>query len=112
VPTGDASDDAKAERPREAVYRVLASIPEGCLASYGQVAELAGLPKQARQVGRMLSLLPRDTRLPWYRVVNASGKISFPAGSPGYQRQLEYLLDEGSAEASGRLRWRECRWRP
>lgn len=112
MPIGDDTDDARAERPREAVYRVLASIPAGCLASYGQVAELAGLPKQARQVGRLLSQLPRDTRLPWYRVVNAGGKISFPPGSPGYQRQLDYLLDEGSAESNGRLRWKECRWQP
>ncbi|WP_372780304.1 MGMT family protein [Litorivivens sp.] len=97
------------ESAAEAVYRVLASIPPGRLASYGQVAELAGLPKQARRVGRILSQLPRDTRLPWYRVVNASGKISFPAGSPGYERQLEHLIDEDSALPDGRLRWRECR---
>lgn len=88
---------------------MLASIPPGRLASYGQVAELAGLPKQARRVGRILSQLPAGTRLPWYRVVNASGKISFPAGSPGYQRQLEHLIDEGSGLPDGRLRWRECR---
>lgn len=88
---------------------MVASIPQGKLASYGQVAELAGLPKQARRVGRILSQLPRDTRLPWYRVVNASGKISFPVGSPGYQRQLEHLIDEGIALPDGRLRWRECR---
>ncbi len=80
--------------------------------SYGQLAELAGMPKQARQVGRILSQLPRDTRLPWFRVVNATGKISFPVNSVRYQRQLEHLLSEGSAEANGRLRWRECRWQP
>lgn len=103
---------AEGESPREAIYRVVASIPEGQLTSYGQVAELAGLPKQARQVGRTLSQLPRDTRLPWFRVVNATGKISFPENSLGYQRQLERLLNEGSAETNGRLRWRECRWQP
>ena len=92
------------------MYRVVASIPPGRLASYGQVAELAGLPKQARRVGRILSQLPPDTRLPWYRVVNAAGKISFAAGSAGYQRQLAHLVDEGSATPDGRLDWRSRRW--
>jgi methylated-DNA-protein-cysteine methyltransferase-like protein len=115
VPIGKKASPGKSfdgERLREAIYRVVASIPEGQLASYGQIAELAGLPKQARQVGRTLSQLPRDTRLPWFRVVNATGEISFSANSQGYQRQLKHLLNEGSAEADGRLRWRECRWQP
>ncbi len=97
------------ETPQEAVYRVVASIPHGQLASYGQVAVLAGLPKQVRRVGRILSQLPPDSKLPWYRVVSASGKISFPPDSPGYRRQLQYLLAEGSALPDGRLRWRDCR---
>lgn len=97
------------ENAAEAIYRVVASIPAGQLASYGQVAELAGLPGQARRVGRVLSQLPPDTRLPWFRVVNAAGKISFPKNSAGYQRQLNHLIDEGSALADGRLRWRDCR---
>lgn len=100
------------EAPSEAVYRVLANIPAGKLASYGQVADLAGLPKQARRVGRILSQLPRDTRLPWYRVVNANGKISFPVNTEGYRRQLAHLVDEGSALPNGQLHWPECHWRP
>lgn len=95
-----------------AVYQVLTSIPHGQLASYSQVAELAGLPRQARRVGRILSQLPADSRLPWFRVVNARGKISFPEHSPSYRRQLNRLLAEGSAKPSGKLRWHERRWRP
>lgn len=91
---------------------MLTSIPHGQLASYSQVAELAGLPRQARRVGRILSQLPGDSQLPWFRVVNARGKISFPEYSPAYRRQLNKLLAEGSAEPSGKLRWRERRWRP
>lgn len=107
MPTG--KGNGSSENAAEAIYRVVASIPVGQLASYGQVAELAGLPGQARRVGRVLSQLPADTRLPWFRVVNAAGKISFPAGSSGYQRQLNHLIDEGSANPDGRLRWRDCR---
>lgn len=91
---------------------MLASIPRGHLASYSQVAELAGLPRQARRVGRILSQLPADSRLPWFRVVNARGKISFPESAPAYRRQLNKLLAEDSAEVSGKLRWHERRWRP
>ncbi|MBB3046923.1 methylated-DNA-protein-cysteine methyltransferase-like protein [Litorivivens lipolytica] len=111
MPTGkrDGNQKSNGESAAEAIYRVVASIPPGQLASYGQVAELAGLPRQARRVGRVLSQLPADTRLPWFRVVNAAGKISFPVGSSGYQRQLNHLIDEGSAFADGRLRWRDCR---
>lgn len=90
----------------------MASIPHGQLASYSQVAELAGLPRQARRVGRILSQLPSDSQLPWFRVVNARGKISFPKHSPSYHRQLNKLLAEGSAEPPGKLRWNERRWHP
>lgn len=95
---------------QEKIYQVLASIPHGRLCSYGEVAKLAGLPGRARWVGRTLSQLPADTRLPWYRVVNAQGKISFTEGSEGYRRQLGHLQDEGSAELNGRILWRQCRW--
>ena len=68
---------------KQRIYAVLAAIPAGVVVSYGQVAELAGLPRAARLVGRTLSALPDDTQLPWHRVVNASGKISMPCDSPG-----------------------------
>lgn len=97
---------AEAER----VYQVLATIPPGCLCSYGEVARLAGLPGRARWVGRLLSQLPGDSTLPWYRVINSQGKISFPSGSERYRRQLSHLVREGSASADGKIAWRQCRW--
>lgn len=92
------------------VYTVLASIPAGRLCSYGEVARQAGLPGRARWVGRVLSQLPRSTTLPWYRILNSQGKISFTPGSESYFRQLHELIEEGSADRSGKIRWRECRW--
>lgn len=102
--------EAEMNQERARLYLALKQIPRGRLCSYGKLAELAGLPGRARWVGRCLSQLPRDSRLPWFRVVNASGKISFANDTSGYQRQLEKLLDEGSAEAGGHLLWRQRRW--
>ncbi|USA44225.1 MGMT family protein [Spongiibacter taiwanensis] len=95
---------------QEKIYQVIASIPKGRLCSYGEVAKLAGLPGRARWVGRTLSQLPSDSRLPWFRVISAQGKISFPAHSAAYQRQLALLIAEGSAEPSGKIHWRQYRW--
>lgn len=67
-------------------------IPRGKVASYGQIARLIGLPSHARFVGRTLRNLPRQTRLPWHRVVNASLRISQRGG--GEARQKRLLLAE------------------
>lgn len=94
--------------PEERIWRVVADIPRGRVASYGQVAELAGLPGGARRVGRCLSRLPAETRLPWHRVVNAAGRISLP-GAAGH-RQRRRLLDEGVTFDGDRVDLRGCRW--
>lgn len=87
----------------EVIWQVVAAIPQGKVATYGQVAQLAGLPGAARMVGRCLSQLPRDTKLPWFRVVNASGRISLPVGSEGYLKQVALLQEEGIAVLNGRI---------
>ena len=96
----------------ERIWQVVAAIPPGRVATYGQVAELAGLPGGARPVGRCLSQLPGDTRLPWFRVINAAGKISFPIGCEGYLRQLGCLQEEGVVVLNGRVRLADFRWCP
>ena len=58
------------------ILSVIIQIPKGKVASYGQVAKFAGLPKHARLVGRVLGQLPEDHNIPWYRVVNSQGRIS------------------------------------
>lgn len=62
----------------ERIWTVVAAIPVGRVATYGQVAELAGLPRGARAVGLAMARLPAGTRLPWHRVINATGKVSIP----------------------------------
>lgn len=71
--------------------------------TYGQVASMAGLPGYARYVGAVLKKLPMGSRLPWHRVINASGRISFPHGSEQYYRQKQLLEAEGIVFVNGRL---------
>jgi methylated-DNA-protein-cysteine methyltransferase-like protein len=96
----------------ERICLVVAAIPRGQVATYGQVAELAGLPRGARKAGRTLSRLPRGSRIPWHRVVNASGRISLPPGSEAYARQQRRLEREGVEFRNGRLSLARFRWRP
>jgi len=98
------------EEYQQRFWQVVAQIPAGKVATYGQVAELAGLPGLARAVGRTMSQLPKNTRLPWHRVINAQGKISFPVDSDGYKRQRERLEAEGISLINGRIPLRHYRW--
>jgi methylated-DNA-protein-cysteine methyltransferase-like protein len=73
------------------IYAVVAAIPRGRVATYGQVAELAGLPRRARMVGYALRSLPDGSGVPWHRVVNTSGEIS-RRGRPDSERDQKTLL--------------------
>jgi len=79
----------------EIVYQIVAALPKGKVTSYGQIAKLAGYPNHARIVGNILKNLPSDTLLPWHRVINSQGKISFPQNSDAYNRQRLLLEKEG-----------------
>ncbi|MFP6845586.1 MAG: MGMT family protein [Thalassolituus sp.] len=79
------------------LYAALALIPYGSVTSYGRLAAMAGYPGRARWVGKVLSQLPADSQLPWHRVINAQGNISFPANSDAALRQSTRLLAEGIA---------------
>jgi methylated-DNA-protein-cysteine methyltransferase-like protein len=96
------------------VYALVALIPAGRLATYGQIAELLGAYGCARQVGWALRRLPLPSAVPWQRVVNAQGRISMDPsrqGSDWIQREL--LLGEGIAVAAdGRLPLAAHRWQP
>ncbi len=93
------------------IYQVVRRIPRGRVATYGQVADLAGLAGHARQVGYALSALD-DDRVPWHRVLNAQGRIS--PRDPGCVRQQRRLLEaEGvRLDAGDRVPLERYRWRP
>lgn len=94
------------------IWAAVAAIPEGRVASYGQIAEFAGVPRGARMVGRALGRSPRQLKLPWHRVINAQGKIALPKNSPGYKRQIELLRAEAVTVISGRVDMDQFRWQP
>jgi methylated-DNA-protein-cysteine methyltransferase-like protein len=94
------------------IWQVVSMIPRGRVATYGDVARQAGLAGAARRVGRALRGLPDDTRIPWHRVVNASGRISLPAGSRGQVIQRQRLEEEGVVFRGNRLPLADYRWTP
>jgi methylated-DNA-protein-cysteine methyltransferase-like protein len=95
------------------IYEVIARIPPRRVATYGQIAELAGIPGQARRVGYALSTLPADSSIPWHRVINAKGMISSRSGSGPDKLQLRLLQQEGIvSNSSGRFDLARFQWRP
>lgn len=107
---------ARATERDELRQRILAtvdSIPRGRVATYGQVAREAGLPRHARLVGRVLGELPSSARLPWHRVVNAAGRVSPRGDGVACAEQLRRLAREGVVpRVSGALDLAACGWEP
>ncbi len=90
--------------PYRQIYAVISRIPRGRVATYGQVAALAGLPGHARQVGTALGSLPDGSPVPWQRVVNARGAVS-PRGGLGIEEGFQrHLLEEEGITFDGRGR--------
>lgn len=94
------------------IWRTVSAIPEGRVASYGQIADLAGLPGRARLVGRALGEVPDDLVVPWYRVLRSDGRIAFPAGSPQAERQKQRLQEEEVVVLNNRVRLNDFGWQP
>jgi methylated-DNA-protein-cysteine methyltransferase-like protein len=80
---------------REAVLEAVAQVPEGSVATYGQIAWMAGFPRRPRQVGMVLKGLPEDTDVPWHRIVNAQGYVPSRGRWWGAMLQIERLRAEG-----------------
>ncbi|MGE6531547.1 MGMT family protein [Pseudomonas sp. NPDC077382] len=99
-----------ADTRRAALYFALAQIPEGKVISYGELAAIAGLGRAARWVGRVLSQLPDDTRLPWHRVMGAGGRLSLAAGTVSGEEQRARLRTEGVQVVNGRVDIRRHGW--
>lgn len=89
--------------PRDRILAAVRAIPAGRVASYGEVARRAGLPRRARLVARVLAQ-NEDPDLPWHRVVRADGRIAFPPGSRGSREQGRRLRAEGVRVDKGRVR--------
>jgi methylated-DNA-protein-cysteine methyltransferase-like protein len=97
---------AAIQAPDNAEGRILAAIrriPRGRVSTYGDIAAVAGLPGRARLVGTVLRQSPAERRLPWFRVINASGRSSLAVGSDGHLSQLRSLQAEGVEFRGGRV---------
>jgi methylated-DNA-protein-cysteine methyltransferase related protein len=95
------------------IYAVVSRIPRGRVATYGQVAALAKLPRQARLVGYALNVLPEKTAVPWHRVVNAAGKVSIRGSGLGHEElQAQMLKREGVRFTGGAISLARYRWQP
>lgn len=79
----------------EIIWQTVAAIPKGSVVTYGDIAKLAGYPNHARYIGTTLKDLPSESRLPWHRIVNAKGELSFAKESEHYQKQRALLESEG-----------------
>lgn len=97
----------------ERIWRVAARIPRGRVTTYGQLAELAGLPQAARQAGYAMHALPSGSRVPWQRVVNARGEVS-PRSDPAGELVQRVLLEREGVrfDARGRIDLATYGWPP
>ena len=94
------------------LWSTIADIPPGLVASYGQVAEIAGIPRGARQTAYALRHAPDDLDLPWFRVITASGKLAFKEGSASFNKQKKLLADDGVVLLNGKVDMNTYRWEP
>jgi len=100
------------QKRTQLICETIAEIPRGRVASYGQIAEIAGVPRGARQVGYVLRSLPKGHDLPWYRVVQASGRIAFDKDSQQFAEQRDRLIMDGVTVTAGRIDMKQFRWQP
>jgi methylated-DNA-protein-cysteine methyltransferase-like protein len=93
------------------IIALISKVPRGHVATYGQIAALAGTPNAARQVARLLHSSSGKHGLAWHRVINSKGMISLPPGG-GYELQLSLLEAEGVYFEAGRVNFDRFGWRP
>ncbi|WP_166485384.1 MGMT family protein [Shewanella sp. ANA-3] len=98
--------------PMAKIWHIVAMIPPGKVSSYGKVADFAGLPGRARYVSKALKSAPEHLSLPWHRVLNSQGKISFEKHSAPFQEQMELLRIEGVTVNCGKVDLSEFEWQP
>lgn len=77
------------------IWQTVAAIPQGKVATYGDIAGRCGYPGHARFVGTTLKNLPEDSVLPWHRVIKANGELAFAVGTDAFIRQKTRLEAEG-----------------
>ncbi len=93
------------------ILEVITLIPYGKVATYGQIAKLAGIPKHARLVGYVLKHLDQESSIPWHRVINSQGKISvMRINEKGENIQQQLLADEGIYLLNNKINLKVFSW--
>jgi len=98
------------------IWQTVQLIPYGHVACYGQIADLAGLPGRARLVGKALGTAPKagwkGKAVPWFRVINSQGRISFPVASENFIEQKALLQEEQVVVLGAKIKLSEFQWQP
>jgi methylated-DNA-protein-cysteine methyltransferase-like protein len=94
------------------IYALVAQIPPGQVATYGQIAKLLGLPHHARQIGYALFRVAPDSEIPWHRVVNGQGEISYAPQRQGNDHLQRWRLEAEGIEfnPAGKINLGQYRW--
>lgn len=100
------------EQKLKQIWDTTLMIPAGKVASYGQIADLAGLPGRARLVGKAMGMAPASINLPWYRVLRSSGSLAFEKGSANAEKQKGLLQEEGVVVLNNRVKLSQFGWQP
>jgi methylated-DNA-protein-cysteine methyltransferase related protein len=102
----------KAGGSYQRIYEIVRQIPAGSVATYGDVARLAGLPGQARLVGYALHALPPHSDVPWHRVINAKGGISLghARGGAEAEQRIRLAMEGIEFKATGCIALQRFRW--
>lgn len=109
----ETSAPGQAPSTYERIYAAVRRIPRGRVSTYGWVADLAGVPGAARQVGYAMAALPAHTTVPWHRVINAQGRVSPRRATGDPSLEQRFLLEaEGVVfDAGGRVSLERFGWR-
>jgi methylated-DNA-protein-cysteine methyltransferase related protein len=95
----------------DSVIRIIKQIPSGQVMTYGQIAKLAGSPRGARQVVRILHSMSKKYNLPWFRVINSKGEIAI-ADEETRAAQVIFLKDEGIEVVNGIIDLKKYQYHP
>jgi len=94
------------------IWATIDQIPKGKVASYGQIADLAGLPGRARLVGKSLGFVPKGRNVAWYKVLRSNGQIAFAKGSEQALLQTGLLQEDGVTVFNNRVKLADFQWQP
>jgi methylated-DNA-protein-cysteine methyltransferase related protein len=97
---------------QQRIWQTVRLVPYGRVATYGQIADLAGLPGRARLVGKSLSCVPENMPIPWFKVLRSDGKIAFPPGSQLANLQVGLLQQEDIVVMNNRVKLTTYQWQP